>query len=275
MRPRHVPVTIGSPRFLRVRTPSVDVIAAQFPPHARLGMHSHERALFGIMVKGAFHTRIRGREVDYDAACAWTEPAEERHANVANADGARVVIVQPAADASGLTSLCSGLFDEILNFHSAQLLGDASRLEAECGLQDDLSPMVVEGLALTMLARGARLYREIGHRDPRPRWLLRALDYLHAHCLERMELRDVATSVGVHPSRLSHEFRARLGTSPGEFVRRLRLEWAAQEFLSSNATIADIALRSGFSDQSHFTRMFRRHFGIGPAAWRRSRTRQR
>lgn len=271
MKARHAPVTLGSPRSLRVHAGSVDVVAAWFPPNARLGWHSHERALFGIMLQGAFRTRILGRDVDYDASCAWTEPAEERHANIANADGARVLIVQPAAGAGALTDLCSSLFDEIVTCRSAELLADASRLEAECTLQDDLSPLVVDGLALAMLARGARLFRAIRHHDRKPRWLSEAVEYLHANCLERVELRDLATSVGVHPSRLSHEFRARLGTSPGEYVRRLRLEWAAQRLLSADASIADIALRSGFCDQSHFTTMFRRHFGMAPAAWRRSR----
>jgi AraC family transcriptional regulator len=76
----------------------------------------------------------------------------------------------------------------------------------------------------------------------------------------------------VHPSHLAHEFRAHRGTTVGEFVRQLRLEWAANVMLSEGASIADIALRAGFCDQSHFSRAFRRHFYATPAAWRREHT---
>jgi AraC family transcriptional regulator len=265
-------VTLGSPRFRHVAAGTVDVVSAWFPPHTRLGTHTHARALFGVMLGGAFRTRIRGRDVEYLVSGAWTEPAEERHANVASAEGARVLIVQPAAGATGVEQVCRPLLDEIVHLRSAELAADASRIEAECARPDDLSPLVVEGTALAMLARGARLRRSTRHHDAAPRWLLLVVEQLHAHRLDRVRLGELATSVGVHPSRLAHEFRARLGTSPGDYLRGLRLEWAAERLLDEEATIAEIALRAGFYDQSHFSRAFRRRFGITPAGWRRSRT---
>ena len=122
-----------------------------------------------------------------------------------------------------------------------------------------------------MLARAARLYRSRLHCEREPRFLTLAVEYLHAHQLDRIDLGALARGVGVHPSRLAHEFRARLGVSPGEYVRRLRLEWAARELGAGEASVAEVALHAGFYDQSHFSRMFCRHYGIPPAAWRRSR----
>jgi AraC family transcriptional regulator len=147
---------------------------------------------------------------------------------------------------------------------------DASRLAAESDAPDDQTPLFAEGSALAMLARAARLYRTRTHNERTPRWLTQAVDYLHAHQLDRIDLGALARSVGVHPTRLAHEFRARLSASPGEYVRRLRLEWAAQQLQQSDASIAEVAVRAGFYDQSHFSRMFRRHFGVAPATWRRA-----
>ena len=276
MKSRHALVTMGSPSFRRVQTASVEVVSAWFPPNARLESHTHAQAVFGIMLDGSFRTRILGREVDYLPAGAWTEPAEERHGNVAGRAGAHVIVVQPTAEAAVLATECRRLLDEVVSLRSAALLADATRLEAECGAPDDLSPLVVEGTALAMLARGARLYRAVRNHDREPRWLSRAVEYLRAHRLARIRLSDVARDVGVHPSRLAHEFRTRVGASPGEYVRRLRLEWAAERLADDpGASIAEVALRAGFYDQSHFSRLFRRHFGIAPAAWRRSRSRDR
>ena len=104
-----------------------------------------------------------------------------------------------------------------------------------------------------------------------PRWLALAVEYLHAHRLDAVQLGDVARAVGVSPSQLAHGFRERLGTTPGEYLRRLRVEWAAARLLDRDSSIAEIALRAGFYDQSHFTRVFRRQYGITPTAWRTTR----
>jgi transcriptional regulator GlxA family with amidase domain len=56
-------------------------------------------------------------------------------------------------------------------------------------------------------------------------------------------------------------FRARYGESIGEHSRRLRLEWA-ERLVRSDEALASIAAHAGFADQSHFTREFRRRFGV-------------
>jgi len=53
--------------------------------------------------------------------------------------------------------------------------------------------------------------------------------------------------------------------------RRLRIEWAAHALLREDAPVADVALRAGFADQSHFTRFFRRLMGVTPHAYRQER----
>jgi AraC family transcriptional regulator len=233
-------------------------------------MHTHAGALFGMMLDGGFATRIMGRDVDYRAGSAWTEPAEERHANRAGARGARVLVLQPASNSPCLEPIARGLLDEVLTIEATGLLGDAERLEAECARPDDLSSLVVEGTALSMLVRAARLFRARAHHARAPRWLTLAVEYLHAHRCDAVQLSDVARAVGVAPSQLAHGFRERLGTTPGEYLRRLRVEWAAVQLRDGHAAVAEVALRAGFCDQSHFTRVFRRHYGMTPAAWRRS-----
>lgn len=59
----------------------------------------------------------------------------------------------------------------------------------------------------------------------------------------------------------------------GSYVRGLRLEWAARELVQSEAPLARVASGAGFADQSHFTRFFKRQFGITPNAYRRLKRR--
>ena len=64
-------------------------------------------------------------------------------------------------------------------------------------------------------------------------------------------------------------FRRHHGLSLPSYVRRLRLNWAAERIAVTDTPIAEIALASGFADQSHFTRAFHRQLGLPPARFRR------
>ena len=56
----------------------------------------------------------------------------------------------------------------------------------------------------------------------------------------------------------------------GTYLRGVRLTWAAGRLTDSDDTIAQIALQAGFFDQSHFTRTFKRQFGLTPLAYRKA-----
>ncbi|MFE7620297.1 helix-turn-helix transcriptional regulator [Streptomyces sp. NPDC057496] len=64
-----------------------------------------------------------------------------------------------------------------------------------------------------------------------------------------------------------------MGESPHQYVMQLRLERARQALLNTNRPIADIAVEHGFADQSHLTRMMRRHTGTTPGLLRNGHTR--
>ena len=87
-----------------------------------------------------------------------------------------------------------------------------------------------------------------------------------------IDLAEVAAACGVHPVHLARVFRQFYGVSPGEYLRGLRLDWAAAQLALASAgathTLASLALQAGFSDQSHFTRAFKRHTGCTPAQYR-------
>jgi len=56
---------------------------------------------------------------------------------------------------------------------------------------------------------------------------------------------------------------------PHQWLLKVRVERAKEQLLNSDASLADIAVDSGFADQSHFTRVFTKHVGASPGQWRR------
>jgi AraC-like DNA-binding protein len=104
-----------------------------------------------------------------------------------------------------------------------------------------------------------------------PKWLERVKNILEQRFAEPFKLSEIAAEAGVHPVHLAREFRKHYGTSVGEYVRRVRIEYACRELMDSNAAVTNIAFAAGFADQSHFSRTFKRLCGTTPGKYRASK----
>lgn len=272
--PRPVPVTMGSPEFVRREAGAFRFTWAWFPPGASLDAHVHDRTTFATMVEGAFDLvftspAMRRPVRPCTPGTVFTEPAGERHGNRVSEKGARVLVIQPDPDAEELLRPCSELLESVQHFRHAELAAMARRLVREMDRHDDLAPLVLEGTALEMLATAARLEPEERRGPGAPPWLERAREFVHEHFRESPRIADVAGEVGVHPAHLARSFRREHGTPLGAYIRRLRLDWAADRLASGDEPIARIAHRAGYADQSHLTRRFKKEMGTTPAAYRR------
>jgi AraC family transcriptional regulator len=101
-----------------------------------------------------------------------------------------------------------------------------------------------------------------------PNWLRQARELLHAHFNDSLNLDEIASAVGVHPTHLARTFKKHYRTTVGEYVRRLRLDWATRRLSETEESIAEIASSAGFYDQSHFSHLFKLHTGFTPAEFR-------
>src|SRR5206468_7519190 len=128
---------------------------------------------------------------------------------------------------------------------------------------DDLS---VESLLSELIAAATRA--PVHKINDAPAWLTRITQKLSDEFCARLTLDDLSDEVGVHPVHLSRVFRRFIGEGIGEHVHRLRVRAACEQMRVPEMTMAEISLNLGFSDQSHFTRAFRRVTGISPGRFR-------
>ena len=109
-----------------------------------------------------------------------------------------------------------------------------------------------------------------GLRDT-PQWYGRfskVIDHIHKHYGEELDIGGLAALAGVSQSQLERRFIQLLGTSPGEYILRVRVSASRALLETSDRTIADIALTVGFYDHSHFTRTFKRMMSCSPRTYR-------
>jgi AraC family transcriptional regulator len=95
-----------------------------------------------------------------------------------------------------------------------------------------------------------------------------ARDLLNANFSDPVNLVQLAHTVGVHPTHLARSFKRHYSTTVGEYIRRLRLDWATKQLAETDDSLADIAAAAGFYDQSHFSHTFKQYTGLTPAEFR-------
>ncbi|HEX8097435.1 MAG TPA: AraC family transcriptional regulator [Pyrinomonadaceae bacterium] len=240
-----------------------------YPAGLSMPRHAHEPASFSLVVGGAY-TEVYGKK--RTRACASStlvfHPADEAHSVAFHGAETRILNVALSARLADYVRGHSVILDSPVDFRGGTPPRLAARLYHEWRSWDDMSALVIEGLALEILAESSR--RSAGRLESSaPRWLGRAREILHARFAENLKLKEIADSVEVHPVHLAREFRKHYRSTVGEYVRRLRVEHACRELAAGDASVSSIAAATGFADQSHLTRIFKRHTGMTPAEFRR------
>jgi AraC family transcriptional regulator len=99
--------------------------------------------------------------------------------------------------------------------------------------------------------------------------MLRVLLHIQSHLDEALPLEELAKVACFSPFHFHRLFRAMVGESVKEYVRRLRLERAAFRLTSSGRSVVTIAFDAGYDTHESFTRAFRQMFGVSPSDYRK------
>ena len=228
-----------------------------------LPRHSHQHPYFCFVLKGRF-AEFSGHRVRLcQPATLIFHPSGELHSNHFNTD-AHCFNLQINGDLNYQIRRLERRAD----FQGGTPAYLAAKLYREFGEIDELSPLAIEGLALELIAEALRGIKRESQRAPA--WLERAREMLHAQFAERFTVAQVAAAVSVHPTHLAREFHRRYQRTLGEYVRQLRIEFACEQLSTSDTPLSEIAIASGYFDQSHFSRTFRHVQGMSPATYRRT-----
>jgi AraC family transcriptional regulator, alkane utilization regulator len=161
------------------------------------------------------------------------------------------------------------------------LLGDLLRV----GVRESLEPRpgtepMLSRLAELIFVEALRRYAQSLPADGKG-WLAatrdhqvgRVLALIHEEPGRAWTVDELASRVALSRSALADRFASLVGEPPIQYLTRWRLALAAQSLRSGQASIGQIAARSGYETEAAFNRAFKREFGTPPAAWRRARSR--
>ena len=231
----------------------------------KLPMHTHESAYFGLLLDGSYTERFMQKDTEYGPFSVGFHPPGFTHQDEIGPCGSRMFCIEvrdeflkkvrPYFSAPKFTpDLCGA---------ETTWLGVKLYRAFRAGTLDDLQ---MEEICGDMLERCGQA--SIGNEKLSPAWLERAMEMLHDSFREQITLEGIAQNLNVHPIHLSRVFRKKYGCTLGEYLNRLRVKFACSEMTRGWPTLNELALASGFSDQSHMGRVFKSIVGDTPAKFR-------
>ncbi|MBR4959402.1 MAG: helix-turn-helix transcriptional regulator, partial [Clostridia bacterium] len=97
----------------------------------------------------------------------------------------------------------------------------------------------------------------------------RTTEYIHRHFAEPLSQEDIATTVRFHKTYINRCMLEELGTTMHQYLLRYRLEKAMQMLLYTQDSIAEIAVKTGFTSSKNFATAFRKYYSLPPSAVRK------
>lgn len=180
-----------------------------------------------------------------------------------------------ASQASGLWAISAGLSYNIKDDH--QLLEHGMKIydalySWATHLQNEKhTKNPIENLLLDVYNKFIK--SKAGSRKKTPAWAKEIKEIIQDQIDTNLSLslKEVSQSLHVHPAYLSREFSKHFDDlSFGDYIRKLRIEKAIQLLNDSTYSLSEIAYLTGFSDQSHFTRIFKKQTGKNPSAYKKN-----
>ncbi|WDE13521.1 GlxA family transcriptional regulator [Thalassomonas haliotis] len=177
-----------------------------------------------------------------------------------------------------------------VKLHPQKAITDAGNLYCANGIASgcDLTVAIIEKLYGSVVAR--RISRDFllgfnrdytsvnvgfdGQKYHKDHQVLTAQSWLEQHFCDEVNMQILAGDMGMSPRNFSRRFKRATGDSPGQYLKRLRIEAGKELLRDSDLSVAEIVYRVGYSDVSYFCRTFKAMQGCMPNCYRRQHNEQ-
>lgn len=257
----------AEPHLLRRRRTRNAIISdTAYPAGLTMPTHVHQAATISMVLVGGYQETVGKARLQCGPSRVIFRPANREHAVRFGPTRTRILNVQLTASLIEYARYAHIPLDSVADMSGTRSSWLIARLHDEFRRTDPVSDLALDALVLDMLVELGRARRG---RDSSQS--LKGIEaFIQRNLDERITLNDLAQRAGMHPVSLARAFRRVRGCTIGTYVRRIKLERATELLTTSNLTISEIARELGFSDQAHFTRVFKSETGFTPGLCQRA-----
>lgn len=238
-----------------------------YPTNLQIPKHSHELSHFCFVLSGNYREQIERKFDERNPTNLVYYPPDVSHAEKHHTNGKHFLVEIDAGSLDRVRDYGANLNEPLMMFNH-ESLWLAARMYREFCERDVFSILALESITTELLILTSRQQLRKSERK-RPLWLEKTKEVLRENYSETLSLNELANFVGVHPTHLARVFRQFENCTIGDYIRQIRIENARQMMISTRESLVEIALSTGFADQTHFTRTFKNVTGMTPAEFRR------
>lgn len=256
----------------------LEVVKATYRHH-RFPKHSHDVFAFGIVERGVQATEYKGAtHIAVAGEVCLVNPGEVHTGYTADEQGwsyrccypdtglVSGIALQGYGRTRGLPYFPSPVIrDRVIYDHFYRLFNEIEEFEHVLGLQERL----IAAISAVLERHGAYNGFLSPPHDGDARHIKRACDYIEEHWADQTRLEDIAAAAEIDCFCLIRTFKRCMGMTPHAYLMQRRID-KGKRLLQSGLSPAQVAVDSGFFDQSHFTKQFKRYTGVTPSGYIRS-----
>jgi len=227
--------------------------------------HFHENPYLMYVLQGNLYDINKKRTTICSTGSLMLHNWQEAHFNEKHSVGARGFHIEFEPDWFAEKKLNINFWEGSLLIENPNLHHITAKIYFEFKCQDAYSNCSIE-LLLFQLCESIEATNEIQQLDE-PLWMNQLRQLLHENH-EDLSLNYLSKTLGVHPGHISRAVPKYLKTTLGDYIRRIKIKKALNEIVNPKNSLLDISYSCGFSDQSHFNRIFKLYMGMTPMQYR-------
>lgn len=224
--------------------------------------HLHNNAYITNVIRGSFSEKYDHKERQCCPNTVIYHPPYEKHSDKFYEDGFLFNI-----------EIEKSYFEDLLNqYPTLDIPADCSynkisalfnKIYYESINNDDFSEITISGL-LEEIFSLINKNNNIPDISSYPYWLILVKEILHEERVSNISLEKISKEINIHPVHISRSFRKYFGITPGEYLRKLKAKNACIMIKEKKYPLSKVAVETGFYDQAHFTKIFKKIVGLTP-----------
>jgi AraC family transcriptional regulator len=244
------------------------IVDSKFYHYTNCPWHYHQNAHFAFTTKGNLVETHKKKQIQLSAGCLLYNHSQEPHCNSKYSDLVSALHIDIDANWFKKYDINSSLIEGVKEIRNPIIKNIFHNLFKEVRCLDNASNVSIESMVLQSV--NEMIQTKFLQISGKPAWVFKTKDLLYDRYSENITLQEIALEINIHPVYLCQQFPVYFHCTFGEYIRKIKIEKSVElMFCNPHLTLTEIAYTCGFSDQSHFIRLFKKNIGVTPFAFRR------